>query len=78
MPVFMIGLAIMHLKLKHILYEAIHKAIESSSKDDLWYGYTHDNLYMQMTDAAALVFDSSIDGQKHYQRESIIINRGNV
>jgi hypothetical protein len=60
----------MHLKLKLAIHNAIEKAIEDNCEDDLWSGLLHDSIYQQMTEAAALVFDSSMEGQEKAEQEA--------
>lgn len=59
----------MNRKLKLEIQEAINKVIEDNSEETLWPGFLHDNLIEQMTDAAELVFDSSIDGQRYAKEQ---------
>jgi hypothetical protein len=60
----------MHPKLKLKIYEAMERVIEDNCDDGLWDGYVHPDLTTQMTEAAALVFDSSMEGQRYAKQEN--------
>lgn len=59
----------MNTKLKLAVEEAIDKAIQDNAENSLWDGYIHDNLTAQMADAAATVFDASMEGQAFSKSE---------
>ena len=61
----------MDYKLKAEIKNAIDKVIENHALEDvapLWEGWIQSNLTEKMTDAAALIFDSSMDGQKYKEQ----------
>lgn len=60
----------MHPKLKLKIYEAIEKVIDDACEADLWEGYLHPEITNHMTEAAALVFDSSMEGQRYAKQEA--------
>lgn len=54
----------MHPNLKSKLYDAIDKTMEAEVENNLWDGYIHTELWVQMMEAAALVFDSAMMAQE--------------
>lgn len=59
----------MHYKLKAIIQEALNTIIDEAAEENYWEDYyIHPELINQMTEAACLVFDSAINGQK-FDRE---------
>jgi len=54
----------MKLQLKAAIEKAIDDALDANAEEDLWDGYVHDELVMQMTSAAEQVFDAAMDAQK--------------
>jgi len=51
------------------LEKAIDKVIEAYAEEGYWDGYIHPQLSRQMTNAAAMVFDATMDGQEYAERE---------
>lgn len=63
----------MHPKLKYLLSEAIQGCLDKvcESDDHLWSELIHDELVFDMTEAAALVFDTAQQAQAFYRREGL-------
>lgn len=59
----------MNYKLKAEIHEAIQKVLDKNAENNMWGHFIEDRCIDKMTDAAALVFDSSMDGQAFYQKE---------
>lgn len=49
--------------------KAINKVVEKHCEEPLWDGCIHPKLIRQMTKAAAMIFDASMDGQEYAERE---------
>lgn len=62
----------MNIQLKAKLQVAIDKVINDNCEEEFWDGYIHDELYTQMTNAAELVFDASMMGQKYAKEQGYI------
>ena len=60
----------MDTRLKAKLETAIERVINDNCEDDYWQYYIHPGLYRQMTDAAALIFDSAQDAQDYSTKEN--------
>ena len=62
----------MNIQLKAKLQVAIDKVINDNcyTGDYYWNVYIHDELYDQMTNAAEMVFDASMMGQKYAKEQS--------
>lgn len=61
----------MHPKLKLKIYEAIEGAINTAceEEDAQWEGFIDPDLTNRMMKAAALVFDSCMEGQRYAKQE---------
>lgn len=59
----------MNTKLKAQIESAIEEALDKNSEAELWDGYIDDGLVKRMTEAAELVFDSSMAAQKFALQE---------
>ena len=62
----------MNARLKSDIEEAIQGVLDATCETDdpPWDNYIHPTLVRQMTDAAALVFDSAQDAQDYYMKET--------
>ena len=60
----------MNTEIKAALEKAIDQTIEQFAEDSLWDGYIHNDLFRQMAEAAALVFDAAMEAQEFADRES--------
>ena len=65
-------LNLMNTRLKADIEEAIQETLNTHCDDDdiPWSHYLHPALVYQMTEAAALVFDSSQDAQDYFEKEN--------
>ena len=63
---------VMNTRLKADIEEAIQETLNDHCEDDdvPWNNYIHPTLVRQMTDAAALIFDSAQEAQEYYKREN--------
>lgn len=65
----MLNNKIMNYELKAQIHKAIQNVLDKNAENDMWNQYIDDELVDKMTEAAALVFDASMDGQDFYEKD---------